>query len=514
MVSYTQSPLLASLRRKTWEPPADLRRYLCNQLILGLEQYYVHLPQKRAGFAIDPVQALTLLRESDGKGYLRSLLRIVASLRDRHTTLQLGAPWTNLIAYVPFIIERVAVNGQPRYLLSKRLYGYTDIPVGATISHWNGVPIDLYVNGLADETQGANDPARLRLAVANLTVRPLAYLLMPSEDWVTVTYYGTDGALRTVSTPWRYFVSAPLQSMGSASLVGEAAALEGLDKLLLLTNRFERDAAPEVTLRRAGLVTEDPFRYGTRATISGPVGYLRIFNFDTDPTQFVNTTARILAGLPQDKLIVDIRNNPGGQIPAGQKLLRLLTDKPLDPAPVAFRSTESTLRVSQLGYFFLWHRSIALRTTTGMDFSQSFPLSTYQDVPDYRYPGKVALIIDALCYSTSDFFSADFSDNRVGIIVGVDPTTGGGGANVWTWDFLAQTAASVGGGPLPLPGGYNFNISVRRCLRTGVNAGIPVEDFGIPADFVRELTLADVLGDNADLINFVAAKLSAGAGPG
>ena len=511
MVSYTQSPLLASLRGRTFEPPADLRRYLCNQLILGLEQYYVHLPQKRAGFAIEPVQALYLLRDSDGKGYLRGLLRIIASLHDRHTTLRLGAPWTNLIAYVPFVIERIVLNGQPRYLLTKRLYGYSDIPIGATISHWNGVPIDLYVNALADETQGANYPARLRLGVANLTIRPLAYVLMPSEDWVTVTYYDASGALRTVSTPWRYFVNAPPQSAGAASLVGEAAAVVGLDRKLYLTNRFERDALREVKERPTALVAEDPFRYGTMTTKSGPVGYLRIFNFDADPVQFVNAAARILAGLPQGRLIVDIRNNPGGQIPAGQKLLRLLTDKPLNPAPVAFRSTDSTLRLSQLGYFYPWHRSIALRTTTGMDFSQSFPLSTYQDVPAYRYAGKVALIIDALCYSTSDFFSADFSDNRVGLIVGVDPTTGGGGANVWTWDFLSQTAAGVGGGPLPLPGGYNFNISVRRCLRTGINAGIPVEDFGVPADVVRELTLADVLSDNVDLIDFVAAKLEDGS---
>ena len=117
MVNYTQSPLVASLRGITPQPPADVRRALCAQLITGLDQYYVHLPQKRAAFAIDPVQSLRLLQSSDGSGFLRALLRTIAGLHDRHTTLKLAEPVPNVGRYQvahPDVGERQREYVQPK----------------------------------------------------------------------------------------------------------------------------------------------------------------------------------------------------------------------------------------------------------------------------------------------------------------------------------------------------------------------------------------------------------------
>ncbi|OBQ79356.1 hypothetical protein A9K71_29440 [Mesorhizobium sp. WSM3873] len=341
----------------------------------------------------------------------------------------------------------------------------------------------------------------------NLTQRPLAFFSVPIEDWVTLTFL-QDGKFRSVSTPWYCAYRTPLSFTSSAISDGYGAALQGADYQLLHTNDFVR-RVPKVTSERIlELTTDGNLRYGRIETSSGSAGYVRIFSFEvSDDLTFVNKMAFIIASLPQEMLIVDIRNNPGGLIPAGQKLLRVLTNKPLLSSPVEFRCTDYTLKLTLLEDFRTWRRSIELSPLTGLEYSQAYALSSYDSLPNYRYPGKVALVIDSLSYSTSDFFAADFADNGVGLIVGVDPTTGGGGANVFGWDRLVSWSDAVDGGLSRLPGGFGLTIAGRRSLRTGFNAGIPVEGLGVWADVQCELTRDDLLGENVDLINFTAAAL-------
>lgn len=59
-----------------------------------------------------------------------------------------------------------------------------------------------------------------------------------------------------------------------------------------------------------------------------------------------------------------------------------------------------------------------------------------------------------------------------------------------------------------LPGGMDFNFSLRRSVRTGVNADLPVEGLGVAADVNYRITRQDVLGQNEDLITFAGWVLS------
>ena len=96
------------------------------------------------------------------------------------------------------------------------------------------------------------------------------------------------------------------------------------------------------------------------------------------------------------------------------------------------------------------------------------------------YHGPVVLITDAFCYSACDMFAAGFQDHGIGTIIGVDPTTGAGGANVLTH---AQLLDDWAGGPLEsLPRQAQMRIALRRTLRVGPNAGLPVEDLGVTPD--------------------------------
>jgi C-terminal processing protease CtpA/Prc len=217
---------------------------------------------------------------------------------------------------------------------------------------------------------------------------------------------------------------------------------------------------------------------------------------------------QILQTLPQEKLIIDIRGNPGGIIPSGERLVQLLTKNQITPSPVAFRNTPSTKGFGGIQDFSRWKRSLDLMEETGAIFSQYYPLSTFDNLPVYRYPGKAALIIDSLVYSTADFVTADFKDNNIGPIIGVDPRTGAGGANVWPYETLVYYAQKVGNMDVGLlPKGIGLNVAMRRSIRTGIDQGLPVEDLGTKADIVHAITANDLLYDNVDLINFTASKL-------
>ena len=71
------------------------RRRIIDQAMVLIEQAYVHLPLKRAMHAIDPVQALRLLRrrldrEDDAlseRDFHNEMIEIFKSLRDLHTNL-------------------------------------------------------------------------------------------------------------------------------------------------------------------------------------------------------------------------------------------------------------------------------------------------------------------------------------------------------------------------------------------------------------------------------------------
>ena len=122
-----------------------------------------------------------------------------------------------------------------------------------------------------------------------------------------------------------------------------------------------------------------------------------------------------------------------------------------------------------------------------------------------------AVIVDALIYSTTCFFTAGMKDNGIAKIIGTDFRTGAGGANVWQQSLLAQFVAASGGRDVvPMPGGANMNIAMRRSERVGADQGIPLEGIGVRPDFVYRLTKRDLLENNADLMNFAARVLATG----
>jgi hypothetical protein len=244
----------------------------------------------------------------------------------------------------------------------------------------------------------------------------------------------------------------------------------------------------------------------------GELGYIRIFTFMVrDADAFVAEFVRIAGLLLQTGLIIDMRGNGGGNILAAEKLLQVLTPHPIEPERFHFINTPTTHDLCREApeEFNLkpWDSAIGLAIQTGKTYSQGFslePAERYNTI-GRRYQGPVVLVIDALCYSATDIFTAGFQDYGIGQILGVHRHTGAGGANVWEHRMLERILPKQF---LPLPKGATFRVSVRRSTRVKERAGVPVEDLGVSPHEVHPMTRKDVLENNVDLIAHAAEILA------
>ena len=532
--------------------PAE-RKLLVEQALVLLEQNYVHLPLKMAMHACNPVQRLRLLRlrlERQDSGPLDSertfhteMSEIFHSVRDLHTNYLLPDPFAGKIAYLPFQVEEYFDDdgGGAHYVVSRVVQGFSaeGFGRGAEVTHWSGIPIARAIERNGARFAGSNAAARFARGLGTLTIRPLAMHLPPDEEWVTVGYVGADGVGRELRQKWLVVENLP-PFVGDLTEVSTAATAQGLDldadeasraRLLLfapaVAGAVLANEVAEVTSAPAAAGDEVPstmpqvFKARSVITQAGTFGHLRIFSFNVqDPGGFVAEFIRLAGLLPQNGLILDVRDNGGGHIHASEFTLQTLTPRRIVPEPVQFIATPLTTRLCRkhqdnpTGQIDLgpWFRSLEQSTETGAPYSGAFPITPEDgaNAIGQRYQGPVVLITNARCYSATDIFAAGFADHGIGRILGVDANTGAGGANVWKHGLLRSLLAGDPESPyVPLPRGADMRVAIRRTLRVGKIAGTPVEDLGIVPDERHRMTRQDVLDGNLDLLEHAGGMLAA-----
>ena len=212
-------------------------------------------------------------------------------------------------------------------------------------------------------------------------------------------------------------------AMRGVDAASSLAAEGGMESVFNMT-RGSTAAAEEIPS-----MLPDCFGARTVQTAFGTLGYIRIYSFMVyDANAFVAEFARLAQAISQNGLIIDVAKNGGGNIIAGEKVLQVLSQKDIDVERFHLINTPTTIELCDSFALNQWKTSVQMAIATGEIYSQGFPLTKFgpQDVT-YRYPGKKVLIIDALCYSTTDIFAAGFQDNKVGKILGTSGRTGRGG---------------------------------------------------------------------------------------
>ena len=188
------------------------RRLVLDQAEILIEEIYVHLPLKRAMHAVDPLQALRLLRhrlaELTETEFHVQLQRIFLGLHDLHTNYILPSRFAGF-AFLGIFLERCVDDGRTAYVVTKtfdHITGDPQLKAGVEVTHWNGTPIQLAVEANAAREAGSNKAAQLAQGLQNMTLRAINMSLPPDEDWVDITYK-VDGATHETRVPWRVFES-------------------------------------------------------------------------------------------------------------------------------------------------------------------------------------------------------------------------------------------------------------------------------------------------------------------
>jgi hypothetical protein len=528
------------------------RLQILDILIEALGGTYAHLPAKRAAYASDPIQALTLLRrraaDLPNSEFHRAVTTIVTGLRDAHTRYVGPQTLGDQVAVLPFLVEQYGPDRAPRYLVSKlnadaiddtdyllgpgeKLEDRYRLQAGSELVSWNGIPFARAVEVYADQETGGRPDSRRARALESLTLRALDYGPPPDEHWVIVGYRTGRAAVREVRLHWRVLrpgkaATAMDQKSGSLGALKQgtdpAAEANRRAKKQMYSTRLwagdqDRPNAPAADARpKLGEWIETPMQDVLAAkALSRKVGYLRIWSFDVnDDDAFVAELIRLLGLLPQTGLIIDLRANPGGLIWAAERALQLFTTRrPIQPTRFSLLATPLTRQLADNPFNRIeleaWSQSLQDAVSTGELWAQPLALTdpTWCNDQTWIYPGRSVLIVDANTYSSGDLFAAGWVDHQIGDLVSIGQATGAGGANVWTSAQLRDALDGTDHALASLPGGAHFTIAFRRAIRSADGDGIPIEDLGIPG-IPYEMTRRDLLESNKDLLAFCTDLLN------
>ncbi len=524
------------------------------QALVLLDMNYVHLPLKRAMHAVDPIQRLKLLKfrlaemsESEMPSEMlfhQRMLEIFTSARDIHTMYLLPAPFNDMTAYLPFLIEEYFEKRQQKFMVSRIVENYYDplrdkgpeylnYEPGVEVLYWNGMPIGRAIEVNGEKQAGSNIEARFARGLDNLTIRPMGTSLPPDERWVTLTYKSMKkgGAEFEMKQEWLVFNPREIERKKDTQdvhRIREQISVRtdqkrAVDQKKTEINRVKKILYPGIQQNDSDDFQRDVIKTRMADTLRAErirvhgreIGYIRIFTFEVTPTRLVNGIMRILVSrsFPKEGLILDVRGNGGGQIDAGERLLQLFTPRRIKPELFEFINTPLNLEICRNApknwELSKWAKSIAESVMTNATYSSGFPITSEASCNDIGqvYYGPVVLITDALSYSATDIFAAGFQDNEIGKILGTSGNTGAGGANVWPLRDLRIALGKQEKGPFTsLPRGTGMSVAVRRSVRVGKHSGRPLEELGIIPDHRHYMTRNDLLGRNRDLIK-QAAKL-------
>ena len=521
-------------------PPRDAltpieRTNIITMFVDLLDGLYVHLPLKRAMYGIDPVQQLRRLHERarlmTDDAFHREIGGILTNLRDAHTAYIAPSPLAGTTARLPFLVEQFGTESDPHFIVSKVIPELVNDPKfveGVELIEWNGVPIADAVRRRGESERGGRPDSAMARALDSLTFRPLGIGPPPDERWIIVGYRDADDApLREHRFDWRFIfpgpppdASHPTAPAATATAIHPDRALVRRAKKLSFnselwqTERRDRLAAAGVEIADSGWITGQ-FQDNVSARVvpiaGRDYGYLRLWSFEiSDDDGFIAEVVRLLAELPQDGLIIDLRGNPGGLIWAAERMLQLFTSAPIAPTRFSIIASDLTRAMTDASQnrrsLSPWRRTLLEAVGTGEVYSQSVPITPTERCNDIGqvYGGPVVAVVDSTTYSAADLFAAGFADNGIGTVVSVGRATGAGGANVWWADTLNSVLAGTPHQLPRLPKGVGFTLSVRRATRVGASDGAPIEDIGIVGHRSYAMTRNDLLHGNIDLMTFCA----------
>jgi C-terminal processing protease CtpA/Prc len=424
-------------RKRMWNGPAFATPYQAtldeDQRVAGLSRLWSEAKFNFASFDLVPdldwdalyLATLPQVRAATGTvEYYQVLRRFVAQLRDGHSSIRLPVEVADRVEAHPgvrtrLVEGRVFVTG----LLDPTLAA-TGLAPGMEIVAVEGRPLHEWAEANIAPYQPASTPQDL----ASRTYER-ALLSGPVDQPARVTVRADDGSERALSLP----------RMGARAF--EAAVWAG----------------PVFEMRM----------------LPGNVAYVRILHFG-DRSAADGFRERFAEIAKADALVIDVRENGGGNGSEGYRLLSMLTDRPF---------TGSRWRTRE---YLPAHR--AWGRPEGTHAEEAFPM---QPDGQHHYAGPVAVLTSARTYSAAEDFVVAFDAMRRGRIVG--EATGGSTGQPLLFDLPGGGTGRICTKRDSYPDGREF---VGVGVRPQVAVAPRVADFRAGRDTVLEAALA-LLRDEA-----------------
>ena len=526
---------------------------VAEQAQLLLRGIYVHRFQKQDfyGDITDPVPAVQAVVDNlDNLTVAQmeaELYRIFSSQRDLHLNYIFPQPYSNFQSFLPFTFKRV--QGSAGFFTvhvdSTNVEDFANfapdqrVPeIGDQVIAYNGVPVARAVADLVEVGQGANTFGGFSRALARLTFRPHLLTLVPEEDEVTITfqtnksgYYGRRSDRYTITMPWLTAGPPPVEEVEveqtalatTAQSTSKPARKFTLKDMNIREDLFQKifnDFRAQHGLLAQSTYPENPSNepvvtWGVIENRLGKFGYIRLASFV--PVNGVDFTVQEIRRIIYDEfdgtrgMIFDVRDNGGGFGQLSDELPQLFSRNDAVTAQDRLINTEEMLRTFNESIFGLAFPEglDALNAVAGTDATHTevFNLFAAPGANTFGqvYNGPVAVLANSNSYSASDFFSCHMQDSAAGFVFGEEPRTGAGGANVFEHSVFSDNVPTVFS---PLPATHRARVSFGQAVRTGLNEGSFIEDFGCEADLLVSPRLSDLLDGGEDQIVKITSALT------
>jgi C-terminal processing protease CtpA/Prc len=495
--------LLLKDRRDVVKLPAytlEVKKLILRQARLTLLDFYVNRDLKIASFGrgVDPLQRLKRLEaqlESVSiEQFHQEIIDTFDLQRDFHTRYSLPLPYGCYRNMMPFSLAEIHDSGRQKVVISElnqdpRLLTLLpkdlNLEIGDELLSVDGQTLKALFNRRAPYMVGANQDAAKRYFLEQLSFTVQKFHLMPKGDEVMLRLRKKNGRISQVRIPW---VNR-----------GRASCLES-NPLSIAVGRKRNEAKDLSPLPEAMNPTEESdISWKIIKNKHGRFAVLRMDDFEPDQLSEEDITLMLEKLILDefantDGLIIDLRNNLGGQIILGEMML------PLFVPQKEIRRLRFSFKINDANLFFLTDALDDSRLIKSFNEALqrgdklSPPLFVTETVPDLikrpAYTKPIALFTSAECYSTCDMFASLMQDHGSAIIVGEDRSTGGGGASVVSHQNVTQALEGYDMGQFePLPANQDMRFAWRQTYRI---SGRLIENVGIKSNYVIKPTLDDI----------------------
>lgn len=487
------------------------KRLVLEQVKLILNDVYVHRELKLKDFGANPAPALKVIEENletiSDLNFHKSMYDIFATFRDKHTLYYLPRPHACYNNFLPFNLREV-LDDQNKAVIAvsslelteqiiKLIKTHVAVVPGDILVSIDGLPVEEALKQAMPDSFGANEPAARRGAIDGIIFKEHHLDFVPEKDTSKLVFKNRFGKIYTQELPW--ITKTKWDCMAKAQ--GDSSNKSLPVKAKKQPKRLWGGNVGEETIFRTKII-ENQY---------GEFGYLRLSSFEPEVISIPELILKFRDVLKNDfantdGLIIDIRDNAGGDISIAERMLQLVSPKEIRPMTDIMKVTAANLHymehVSPYDPFTL---AIHEAMQTGAAYTRPLALVRQEEMNDLGqfYFKPVVIFTNSYCYSSCDMLAAQMQDYKLATIFGEDETTGAGGANRFNLDKWLDDLGMENGPFERLPKGQDLMFAFRQTFRTGINAGKLVENAGITSDRLAKPTMADLFNADADQLRII-----------